>query len=346
MIPPETVWACTTCGWCETACPVFIENIPRLVDMRRHQVQVEAAFPDEAARVFKGIETQGNPWGIGSNKRAEWCEDLDVPRAADGGELRVPLLRRLRRRLRRPAEEGRAARIVQILREAGVTFAILGEEETCTGDAARRLGNEYLFQMQASANVETLERPRGEEDPHAVPALLQHHQERVPEFGGSYEVVHHAELIARAGRRRAARARRGRGAGRDAVTYHDPCYLGPLQRRLRGAARGARRRPGLDAGGDAAQRAGGLLLRRRRRPDVDGGEDRHAHQPEPGRRGAATLGAAGGVVATGCPFCLTMMKDGINETGREETHAGDGRRRDRGPRAAEARGPGRRSGRP
>ncbi|HSD19266.1 MAG TPA: 4Fe-4S dicluster domain-containing protein, partial [Anaeromyxobacter sp.] len=84
IIPPETFWACTTCGWCETSCPVLIENIPRLVDMRRQQVLVESAFPDEAARVFKGIETQGNPWGIGSNKRAEWCEDLDVPRASSG----------------------------------------------------------------------------------------------------------------------------------------------------------------------------------------------------------------------------------------------------------------------
>src|SRR5690606_29237123 len=83
VIPQETAWACTTCGWCETACPVFIENVPRLIDMRRQNVLVAAAFPDEAARVFKNIETQGNPWGIGSNKRTEWCEDLSIPRAAE-----------------------------------------------------------------------------------------------------------------------------------------------------------------------------------------------------------------------------------------------------------------------
>ncbi len=87
IVPPETFWACTTCGWCETACPVFIENIPRLVDMRRYKVLVDAEFPDQAARFFKGIETQGNPWGIGSNRRTEWCEDLDLPRAMDGKDF-------------------------------------------------------------------------------------------------------------------------------------------------------------------------------------------------------------------------------------------------------------------
>ena len=86
VVPPETFWACTTCGWCETACPVLIENVPRLVDLRRQAVLVDSVFPDEAARIFKGIETQGNPWGIGSNKRTEWCEDLEIPRAADGGD--------------------------------------------------------------------------------------------------------------------------------------------------------------------------------------------------------------------------------------------------------------------
>ena len=148
-VRPETVWACTTCGWCETACPVLIENVPRLIDMRRQAVLVDSVFPDEAARVFKGIETQGNPWGIGSNQRAEWCEDLAIPRAADGGDYEYLFFVGCAGAFDdRQKKVSRA--IVQILREAKVTFAILGEEETCTGDAARRLGNEYLFQMQAT----------------------------------------------------------------------------------------------------------------------------------------------------------------------------------------------------
>ncbi|HET8733131.1 MAG TPA: 4Fe-4S dicluster domain-containing protein, partial [Anaeromyxobacteraceae bacterium] len=155
VVPPETFWSCTTCGWCETACPVLIENVPRLVDMRRQAVLVDSAFPDEAQRVFKGIETQGNPWGIGSNKRTEWCEDLDVPRAADGGEYEWLFFVGCAGAYDdRQKKVSRA--IVRILREAKVSFAILGEEETCNGEAARRLGNEYLFQMQAQANVDVL----------------------------------------------------------------------------------------------------------------------------------------------------------------------------------------------
>src|SRR5512136_2193526 len=155
VLAAETVWACTTCGWCETACPVLIENVPRLVDLRRQQVLVESSFPDEAARVFKNLETQGNPWGIGSNRRTEWCEDLAIPRASAGGDPEWLFFVGCAGAFDdRQKKVSRA--IVRILREAGVKFAILGEEETCNGEAARRLGNEYLYQQQAAANVERL----------------------------------------------------------------------------------------------------------------------------------------------------------------------------------------------
>jgi Fe-S oxidoreductase len=316
VIPPETAWACTTCGWCETACPVLIENVPRLVDLRRQAVLVDAAFPDEAARVFKGIETQGNPWGIGSNKRTEWCEDLDLPRAASGAPFEWLFFVGCAGAFDdRQKKVSRA--IVRILREAQVSFAILGEEETCTGDAARRLGNEYLFQLQAAALVETLNGHRVTKILVQCPHCLNTLANELPDFGGRYEVVHHAELIARLVADGKLSPGAAEGLAGAAVTFHDPCYLArwngvvePPRAALRAAgiepvemARSGRQGFCCGAGGGRMwlEETLGTRINRNR---VD--------------EAVATLGAAGGVIATGCPFCLTMMKDGIAEAGVDE----------------------------
>ncbi len=316
VVAPDTFWACTTCGWCETACPVLIENIPRLIDLRRQQVLVESAMPDEAARVFKNIETQGNPWGIGSNKRAEWCEDLAVPRASEGGEFEYLFFVGCAGAFDdRQKKVSRA--IVRILREAKVSFAILGEEETCTGDAARRLGNEYLFQMQASANVETLNGYGVKKVLTQCPHCLNAIRNEFPQFGGNYEVVHHTQLIGRLvaeGRLKPAAAAELSG---QAVTFHDPCYLA----RHNGEVEAPR----------AALAAAGVAVREMPRHGRTGfccgaGGGRMWLEEKLGTRvnqnrvdeAAATLGEQGGVVAVGCPFCLTMLKDGVAETGREE----------------------------
>src|SRR5512137_1914258 len=224
VLPAATVWACTTCGWCETACPVLIENVPRLVDMRRYQVLVESSFPDEAARVFKNIETQGNPWGIGSNRRAEWCDDLAIPRASEGGDFEYLFFVGCAGAFDdRQKKVSRA--IVRILRAAGVKFAILGEEETCNGETARRLGNEYLFQMQASANVELMKGYGVKKVIAQCPHCLNTIKNEFPQFGGNFEVVHHSELIARLvaeGKLAPSAAKAFEG---QLVTFHDPCYL-------------------------------------------------------------------------------------------------------------------------
>ncbi|HET8539798.1 MAG TPA: (Fe-S)-binding protein [Anaeromyxobacter sp.] len=316
-VPPETFWACTTCGWCETACPVLIENVPRLVDMRRHQVLVESSFPDEAARAFKGIETQGNPWGIGSNRRAEWCADLDVPRASSGEAFEWLFFVGCAGAFDdRQKKVSRA--IVKILREAKVSFAILGEEETCTGDAARRLGNEYLFQMQAQATVETLNAYRVRKILVQCPHCLNTLANELPQFGGRYEVVHHAQLVSRlvAEGRLAPAAAAAKELG--TVTLHDPCYLA--------------RWNGITEAPREAIAAAGVAVREMPRNRAQGfccgaGGGRFWLEEKLGTRvnrnrveeAAATLGAAGGTIATGCPFCLTMMKDGVADAGREET---------------------------
>ncbi len=312
----DTVWACTTCGWCETACPVFIENIPRMVDLRRHQVLVQAAMPDEAARVFRNLETQGNPWGIGSNRRVEWCADLDLPRASDGGFEWLFFVGCAGAFDDRQKKVSRA--IVRILREAKVSFAILGEEETCTGDAARRLGNEYLFQQQATSIVETLNQHEVKKVITQCPHCLNTLKNELPAFGGQYEVVHHTQLIARlvAERRLAPGAAAALPQGA-AVTLHDACYL-------------ARHNGEVEAPRQALAAAGVPLVEMPRHGRTGfccgGGGGRMWLEEKLGTRinrnrideAATTLGEAGGVVATACPFCLTMLKDAVAETGREE----------------------------
>jgi Fe-S oxidoreductase len=316
VIPVETIWACTTCGWCETACPVFIENIPRLIDMRRYQVLVESSFPDEAGRIFKGVETQGNPWGIGSNRRTEWCEDLAVPRACETKDFEYLFFVGCAGAFDdRQKKVSRA--IVQILRAADVKFAILGEEETCNGEAARRLGNEYLYQQQASANVEKLNGHGVRKVLVQCPHCLNTIKNEFPQFGGSYEVVHHTELIARLVAERRLRPGAAALGGRP-VTFHDPCYL-------------ARWNGVTEAPRQALASVPGLSLREMPRNRRQGfccgaGGGRMWLEEKLGSRinqnrvaeAASTLGTGGGVVATGCPFCLTMVKDGISETGREE----------------------------
>ncbi len=318
VVPPETIWACTTCGWCETACPVFIENVPRLVDMRRHQVLVESSFPDEAARIFKGIETQGNPWGIGSNRRTEWCEDLAIPRASETSDFEYLFFVGCAGAFDdRQKKVSRA--IVRILREAGVKFAILGDEETCNGEAARRLGNEYLYQQQAAASIEKLKERGVKKVLTQCPHCFNTIRNEFPQFGGDFEVVHHTELIARLVTDRRLRPQApGTLAGRK-VTYHDACYL-------------ARHNGVTEEPRQALQAVPGVELREMPRNRRQGfccgaGGGRMWLEEKIGTRvnqnrvleAARTLGTGGGVVATGCPFCLTMVKDGIAETGQEES---------------------------
>jgi Fe-S oxidoreductase len=288
------------------------------VDLRRHQVLVESAFPEEAARVFKNIETQGNPWGIGSNRRAEWCDDLAIPRASEGGDFEYLFFVGCAGAFDdRQKKVSRA--IVRILRAANVKFAILGEEETCNGETARRLGNEYLFQMQASANVEVMKGYGVKKVVAQCPHCLNTIKNEFPQFGGSFEVVHHSELIARlVAEGKLAPTAAGAYEGQ-LVTFHDPCYL-------------ARWNDVVDAPRAALESVPGLRVLEMERNREQGfccgaGGGRMWLEEKLGTRinqnrveeASRTLGEKGGVVAVGCPFCLTMLKDGVAELGKEET---------------------------
>jgi Fe-S oxidoreductase len=295
---------------------VLIENIPRLVDLRRHQVLVEGAPPDEAARVFKNIETQGNPWGIGSNKRTEWCEDLDLPRASASREFEWLFFVGCAGAFDdRQKKVSRA--IVRILREAKVKFAILGDEETCNGETARRLGNEYQYQLQAQANVDKLNEYGVKKVLTQCPHCLNTIKNEFPQFGGRFEVVHHTELIARLVSEGRLSPGKADGLAALPVTFHDPCYLA--------------RHNGIAAEPRAALAAVGIRVREMPRSERQGfccgaGGGRMWLEERIGTRvnhnrvmeAAATLGPAGGVIAAGCPFCITMLKDGVAELGRED----------------------------
>jgi Fe-S oxidoreductase/nitrate reductase gamma subunit len=318
VLPDETIWACTTCGWCEQACPVFIEQLPRIVDMRRHLVLMESRFPEEAARVFKGMEGQGNPWGMGSNRRAEWCADLDVRTAASVKEAAgkfewlffVGCAGSFDERQKRVSRA-----LVKILQAAKVDFVILGEEETCNGDSARRLGNEYLFQSLAQQNVETLNRYGVTKIITQCPHCFNTLGNEYPQFGGYFKVLHHSEVIAQLVDE--GRLKPGAMELEEPVTYHDSCYLA--------------RHNGISEAPRQALYSIGVKVKEMDRNRTEtfccgAGGGRMWLEETVGQRinqnrvdeAARTLGGKG-VVATSCPFCLTMIKDGINETGRGES---------------------------
>ncbi|MGE5345528.1 MAG: (Fe-S)-binding protein [Acidithiobacillales bacterium] len=200
----DTIWACTTCRYCEHACPVGITYVDKITDLRRHLVLERSEFPREAQTAFNGMERQGNPWNLAAADRSAWTKELafPVPTMAEAGAADVEVLFWVGCAGSYEDRGRKVSRaLATLLHEAGVKFAILGSEETCTGDAARRLGNEYLFQLQAQALTETL-------NGHAVkkilvqcPHCLNTLANELPQFGGRYEVVHHAQLIARLGGR-------------------------------------------------------------------------------------------------------------------------------------------------
>jgi Fe-S oxidoreductase len=314
VINPEVLWACTTCAACETECPVFITYIDKIVDMRRHLVMEQGVFPEQLQTAFRGLETNTNPYSFPNEQRADWAKGLDVPLLSDKPDADVLFWTGCS-----PAFDDRARKIAQatakLLKMAGVNFAILGPEEQCTGDPARRAGNEYLFQFLATANVETLNGHGVKRIVCVCPHCFNTLKNEYPDFGGNYEVVHHSTFLA--GLVRDGKLRPTQPV-EQAIAYHDACYLGRHNdvyddpRDVLSAIPGLRlveapesRDRGMCCG------AGGAQMWKEEEP----GDARVNHTRVGQLLNVLPNGDSQRTIATSCPFCMTMLTDGLRDQG-------------------------------
>lgn len=316
VIKPEVLWACTTCGACQTECPVFISYIDKIVALRRHLAMERGEFPEQLATMFQGLENVGNPYSYPNEQRAEWAQGLDVPLLSERPDAEylywVGCAASFDDRSRRIARA-----LAQLLQAAGVGFAILGPEERCNGDPARRAGNEYLFQMLARQNIEVLNGYKVRKIVTACPHCFNTLKNEYPDFGGHYQVIHHSELLAdlvRAGRLRPKNPVPVR------LAYHDACYLGRHNEIYDPPRALLRAIPGVELVEPVQSRdrglccgAGGAQMWK----EEEAGQARVNHA-----RVDQLLGVLGGgdgrLVASACPFCKTMLSDGLADKGHEQ----------------------------
>ena len=313
QVHTDEIWACTTCAGCIQACPVLIDSVPgSLLAMRQSLVMMESDFPAEATTAFKGMEVQGNPWSVGQDRRLEWAEGLDVPVIGELGREVEYLFWVGCAGATDPRARKTTQALARILKAAKVDFAVLGPEEKCTGDPARRMGNEYLFQQLAQENVETLKQYRFKKIVVTCPHCLNSLGNDYRELGTAYEVVHHTQLLSELmaqGRLPLDAAKADDGL----VTFHDPCYLGrynegyepPREVLVRLGVKRTEMERSREKGFCCGAGGGRIFLEEKigRRVNVERTEQAMA-------TGAKTI-------AVGCPFCMTMITDGTKAKNAE-----------------------------
>ncbi len=309
VIDPDALWACTNCGACVNECPVDIEHIDHISGMRRHQVLIESAFPVEAAGMLKNLENKGDPWGMGAARRSDWTDGLDFEVPVADGKL-DPEVEYLFWVGCAGALEDRARKttraIATLLHTAGVKFAVLGPAETCTGDPARRIGNEFVYSMLAQQNIETL----NEAAPATIVASCPHCFNTIaneyPQLGGTYEVIHHTQLLARL-------VEQGKltpvTAIEEKITYHDPCFLGRHNKVYSPPREIMEQVPGVQSQDMHRCKERGFCC-------GAGGarmwmEERIGKRINTERIDEA-LGTDPDTISTGCPYCLVMLGDAVS----------------------------------
>ena len=309
VIDPDVLWSCTNCGACVEECPVDIEHIDHIDGMRRHQVLIESAFPVEAAGMLRNLENKGDPWGMGAARRGDWIGELDfeVPVAEGkiGDDVEYLFWVGCAGALEDRAKKTTKA-IAALLHAAGVRFAVLGPAETCTGDPARRIGNEFVFSMLAAQNIETLNAAAPKTVVASCPHCFNTISREYPQLGGNYEVIHHTQLLARL-------VAQGKltPAGRveEKLTYHDPCFLGRHNKVYTPPREILAAVPGVQATemhrckerGFCCGAGGARMWMEERigtRINTDRIEEALALDPD--------------TISTSCPYCLVMLGDAVS----------------------------------
>ncbi|WP_206810331.1 heterodisulfide reductase-related iron-sulfur binding cluster [Paradesulfitobacterium ferrireducens] len=303
VIPEDDLWACTTCRSCEQQCPVFIEHVDKTIDMRRNLVLMESRFPSEAQLAFRNMENNGNPWGIGWSTRADFLTGLGVKTYEENPEAEI---------LYWPGCSGAfdarnqkvSAALVKLLQAANVNFAILGNEEKCCGDSARKLGNEYLFYSLATENIEVMKGYGVKKILTQCPHCFNLLKNEYPQFGGEFEVVHHTEYLKELMNSGKLKLTKGHGK---TVTYHDSCYLGRYNE-IYEQPRELLKAVGLDIKEMAHTREKSFCC------GAGGGRmwlEEHEGERINVMRTDEALALSPDLIGTACPFCLTMINDGI-----------------------------------
>jgi Fe-S oxidoreductase len=308
VIDPDVLWSCTNCGACVHECPVDIEHIDHIAGMRRHQVLIESQFPVEASGMLKNLENKGDPWGMGEAKRAEWMTELDfevpVVDGPIGDDVEYLFWVGCAGALEDRAKKTTKA-IAELLHTAGVSFAVLGPAETCSGDPARRMGNEFVYSMLAQQNIETLNEVGAKKIIASCPHCFNTIANEYPQLGGNYEVIHHTQLLARL-------VDEGKltpvNPVEEKITYHDPCFLGRHNRVFTPPRHIMEQVPGV--------RSQEMHRCKERGFCCGAGGARMWMEERIGKRInieriEEALGTDPDTISTGCPYCLVMLGDAI-----------------------------------